>query len=101
MPNDQFRTCDVVIKRPHHKCGATDAHPKMTTTLAEVSERNPQPRWVCAKHWNKFPSIESVTGTLRHLLDVKSYEIKNGELVPLPKGDQYAQKETRRGRGAA
>ena len=86
--NAQLRRCQVKSRDKKRVCNKADAHPLFTTTLAEISPRNPQPRWVCDGHYDNFPSVNPMTGE-RHRKQYKSYVIKDGELVPLPHAQQY------------
>lgn len=92
MPNAEVRRCQVKkrkggkIKRCQHR----NAQPVFTTTLKEVTKRNPQPRWICPCHMRLVTPVDPYTGFPRREIQVKSYVLRGGELVPLNGRQRYA-----------
>lgn len=95
MSNADTRRCQVVVGRSRRVCNIPDAYPTFTTRLSEVSARNPQPRWVCEKHMPQFPSVGAISGGEKPVY-YKSYEVINGEMIPLPREEQYAEVQARK-----
>lgn len=90
MSNADTRRCQVVVGKKRRVCNIPDARPTFTTRLSEVTRHNPQPRWVCEGHMAKFPSVEAISGGEKVVYH-KSYEVIDGEMIPLPKEEQYGQ----------
>lgn len=79
-------------------CLSKDAAPQFTTALSEVKKSDKpwhrQPRWLCREHGRQAPRVSALDGKPVQIV-VKSYEVKGGKLVPLPKDDQYERYRSR------
>ena len=80
-------------------CGASDSDVPLqyqfTKRLKEITAKDTrrhsktrQPSLYCAKCSRKFPNVSPLDG---HVMrpQVKSYVLRDGELVPMRKADQY------------
>lgn len=83
------------------RCTRTDATPRFTKPLREMSGTDHQPKFACAEHDRYFPAVSPSTGEpFVDVSAVKSFMIReDGSLTPLPKGEQYDAYQARRARG--
>lgn len=99
MPLVEIR-CDHTTDKK--VCKRTDTVPQFTRALSEIgkvrnrkrrSDDERQPKYFCPAHRRKHPNMSpTIVGVKRDLMEHKSFEIIDGELIPLRGGDVYGAK---------